>query len=154
LSPSADAKLVSRDRLDRLKLKRKGHMKYLSAIVLLVIWIRCTNDNVSVQTELNGKWVEINTKSDTLIFGRFADKESMILARGNEMRDGTLLPKYGSGPYDYKLESTDSISLHWTLSASSVFNNYYFRQTGDKLSIEKFFESTTTGTMLTFQKID
>jgi len=104
--------------------------------------------------DLNGKWVDINTKTDTLTFGLFGGKESMILGRGKETRNGFILPKYGSGPYDYNLLTGDKISLRWTLSSNGSFNEYYLKQSGDKLTIEKFFDPSTSGTMLTFKKLD
>ncbi len=116
--------------------------------------LSCTSDNVATLTNLNGKWIDINTKIDTLAFGFFGDKESMILGRGKETRDGFLLPKYVSGPYDYKLLIGDKFSLRWTLSSNCNFNDYYFKQSGDKLTIEKFFDTTTSGTMLTFKKLN
>jgi hypothetical protein len=103
---------------------------------------------------LVGKWIDVNTKTDTLTFGLIGGSAVMILARGNEIRDGSVLPKYGSGPYDYKLFTGDKISLHWTLSSNSTFTNYYFQQMGDRLTIEKFFDTSTSGTLLTFKKIN
>jgi hypothetical protein len=78
----------------------------------------------------------------------------MMLSRGMEMRTGFLLPKYGSGSYDYKLLTGDSISLRWSLSANSDFNDYYFKQEVDQITIEKFFDTTTSGILLTFKKVD
>ena len=123
-------------------------------ILFALTLIGCTSDNLTTLTDLNGKWVDINTKTDTLTFGLFGDKESMILGRGKETRDGFILPKSGSGPYDYKLLAGDKISLRWTLLSNSNFNDYYFKQSGDKLTIEKFFDTTTSGTMLTFKKLN
>jgi hypothetical protein len=107
-----------------------------------------------VSTGLDGKWVDINNATDTLTFGPFGGQESMILERGKEMRNGFLLPKYGSGPYEYELSPGDTISLRWYLSGSSNSNDYYFKQMGDKLIIEKFFDTITPGTMLTFKKLN
>lgn len=128
-------------------------MKHGLIIALVLTLLSCSNDEVTTVTDLNGKWVDIHTKTDTLTFRLFEDQESMILGRGKEMRDGFLLPKYGSGPYEYKLLTDDKISLRWMLSSNANFNDYDFKQTGDKLTIEKFFETTTSGTMLTFKKI-
>jgi hypothetical protein len=129
-------------------------MKQGLIIIFALALLSCTSDNVATLTDLNGKWIDINTKTDTLAFELFGDKESMILGRGKETRDGFLLPKYGSGPYDYKLLIGDKISLRWTLSSNRNFNDYYFKQSGDKLTIEKFFDTTTSGTMLTFKKLN
>ena len=139
--------------LDKVDLTRIN-MKQGLTIILALTLLSCTGDNVTTLTDLNGKWVDINTKTDTLTFGLFGDKESIILGRGKEKRDGFILPKYGSGPYDYKLLTGDKISLRWTLSSNSNFNDYYFKQSGDKLTIEKFFDTTTSGTMLTFKKLN
>ena len=131
-----------------------NNMKHGLIIILALALLSCTSDNVTTLTDLNGKWVDINTNTDTLTFGFFGDKESMILGRGTETRDGFILPKYSSGAYDYKLLTDEKISLRWALSNSSNFNDYYFKQSGDKLSIENFFDTTTSGTILTFKKID
>src|SRR5688572_7711186 len=120
-------------------------MKRGLIIVFALSLLSCSTDNVTTSTELNGKWVDIHTKTDTLTFGLFGDQESMLLGRGREMRNGSLRPKYGAGPYDYKLLASDTISLRWMLSSSGNFNNYYFKQTGDRLTVEKFFDATTPG---------
>jgi hypothetical protein len=129
-------------------------MKQGSIIVFALSLLSCSTDNVTTSTELNGKWVDIHTKTDTLTFGLFGDQESMVLGRGREMRNGVLRPKIGAGPYNYELLTSDTISLRWTLSSNSNFNDYYFKQTGDRLTIEKFFDTTTPGTMLTFKKLN
>jgi len=137
---------------DRVDLKKKD-MKYGLVIILLLTVLSCTNDNVSTMTDLEGNWVDINTKTDTLTFGLFGDKESMILGRGREMRNGFSVPKYGSGSYEYNL-LTDTISLRWVASSNLNFKRYYFNRTGTKLTIEKFFDTNTSRIILTFKKID
>lgn len=129
-------------------------MKHIPTIIFVLTFLSCTSDNVTTLTDLNGKWVDINTKTDTLTFGLIGDMESMILGRGEETKDGLVLPKDGFGSYDYKFLPGDKISLRWTLSSNSSFNDYYFKQSGDKLTIEKFFDTTTSGTMLIFAKIN
>jgi hypothetical protein len=123
-------------------------------IVFALSVLSCSTENVTTSTELNGKWVDIHSRTDTLTFGLFGDQESMVLGRGREMRNGVLRPKNGAGPYLYELLTSDTISLRWTLSSSSNFNDYYFRQTGDRLTIEKFFDTTTPDTILTFKKLN
>ncbi|MDH5381466.1 MAG: hypothetical protein OEW75_11470 [Cyclobacteriaceae bacterium] len=125
---------------------------------LLIIWavlISCTDEHLNMnQVSLEGKWVDINTTTDTLSFEIFGDRDSMVLERGKETRDGFLLPKYGSGPYEYKLISGEKISLRWSLSSSSFFNDYYFKQEGNTLTVEEFFDTATPGKLLTFKKIN
>jgi hypothetical protein len=129
-------------------------MKY-GLFILIIFLSGCTYNNLNTnQVTLEGKWVDINSKTDTLSFGFFGGKESIMLGRGKEMRDGFLVPKYGSGPYDYKLLQVDKISLHWALSSNGSFIDYYFRQTGDRLIIGNFFNAANPGTLLTFKKIN
>lgn len=129
-------------------------MKY-SLFAVLIVLIGCTGDDLSnVEVPLKGKWVEINTATDTLTFGLLGDKKAMILGRGKEIKDGHLLPKIGSGSYDYNLLNDEIISLRSHLSSNSNFHEYYFERVGDILTIEKFFETSTSGTILTFRKIE
>lgn len=139
--------------LDQIGLMLKD-MKHGLAVVLVTALFSCSNDNLTTSIALEGNWVDIITRTDTLTFGLFGDRESLVLRRGKEVRDGFLLPKDGSGSYDYKVLTDDKISLRWDLSSNSKFNDYYFKQYGDKLTIEKFFDTTTAGTMLTFKKLD
>lgn len=130
-------------------------MKYGLGILLMFLVFSCTKDNIPTFSDLNGKWVDINTKTDTLIFKMIGDSEMMFLERGKETRNGFLLPKYGSGHYDYKLLTSDNkISLRWGLSSNMSFNDYYFKQSGDKLIVEKFFDISEDGRKLTFKKIN
>ncbi|MCB0458927.1 MAG: hypothetical protein KDC74_02785 [Flavobacteriaceae bacterium] len=107
--------------------------------------------DTTTSSDLNGKWIEVKTKTDTLIFKSWESIETMTLNRGKEVRDGQLLPKSGSGPYEYKL-ATGKISLYWMLSSSYSFNDYNFKRTGDTFVIGNFYNSPS-GTTLTFKKI-
>jgi hypothetical protein len=121
-------------------------------VVILTVLIGCTNDNLNTPVTLDGKWVEITTKTDTLTFGLMGDKPALILNRGNEMKDGFSIPKSGSGPYDYKL-LTNKISLRWYASSNSAFNDYYFNQTGNQIEISNFYDVGSKGTIQTFRKL-
>jgi hypothetical protein len=128
-------------------------MKY-GLLVTLAVLISCTSETFDEdQIELEGKWISVSTKTDTLTFERFGDGNWMILGRGKQMNNGFLLPKSGSGPYDYELLGGDKISLRWTLSSNAAFNEFYFKQAGNKITIEKFFDNPTSGTLITFKKI-
>jgi len=131
----------------------KTKMKHLPIITLVLTLLSCSNDNLTTLTDLNGKWVDINTMTDTLTFALLGDKESMILGRGKEIRNGFLLPKHGSGSYDYEL-LTDTISLRWVASGNLNFRRYYFNKTRTNIIIEKFFDTNTRGTFLTFKRIN
>jgi hypothetical protein len=127
-------------------------MKLELLLILLISLLDLTDNDLLAQPQLNGKWVDIDTKTDTLTFIVVSEHNYVQLDRGLEMRNGVLRPKNGSGPYQYKV-LPDKISLHWTLSASMDFNDYYFNQTGDSLVIENFYDSNSKGKMKTFEKL-
>ena len=133
--------------------EKTEYMKYF-LLVILIVFIGCAGEELpNVEVPLKGKWVDINTTTDTLTFGLLGDKKAMILGRGKEIKDGHLLPKMGSGSYDYDLLSDEIIALRSHLSSNSNFHEYYFQHSGDILTVEKFFENSTSGTILTFRKI-
>lgn len=62
----------------------------------------CEKDEIS-NPEGSGLWVELIHKKDTIEFKDMESDKILILRRGSEIRNGYLLPKYGSGIYRYKL---------------------------------------------------
>ena len=142
-NPTIGARIVSKS--------VKATMKNACLVIISMILFSCAKD--SSTASLRGKWVEINTKTDTLTFGLLGDKESMFLGRGKEMSNGYLTPKSHSGPYDYRL-LVDKISLRWLLSASDSFNEFYFSLSGDKIIIENFYDSNAKGILVTFKRIN
>lgn len=129
------------------------NMKY-GLIIFVLAFLSCSKDSTDMgaSSELKGKWIEAETRMDTLSFESLDGLEIMNLNRGKEIRDGNLLPRSGSGPYKYKLLE-EKISLYWMLSSDSKFNDYYFKIIGDKLNIGNFYGSTS-GEILTFEKLD
>ena len=129
-------------------------MKYGLIIILMLTLLSCSENetNITNSSDLNGKWVDVETQMDTLSFELMGNTEIMNLNRGKEIRNGHLLPKYGSGPYEYKLLER-KISLYWMPSSSASFNDYYFKIIDDKLNIGNFYGSEF-GETLIFEKID
>ena len=132
-------------------------MKYLP-IILLSGLISCNGENVSpglIGSDGDGVsvWVDVNTKTDTLTFKSIDGTEYMNLSRGFEMQGGDLLPKIGSGLYQYKFMEEKKIALQWMLSSYYGFNEYTFIQSGDLLIVEKFFDPPSPGVLLTFERI-
>lgn len=126
-------------------------MKHGLMFVLIVL-LGCSNNEPIPELGLEGKWVEVNTLTDTLEFSLLDDQELMVLSRGTENRDGFILPKPGSGSYDYHLQK-DKISLRSHLSSNSSFVDYHFNLSGDKMIIGNFYEPNSQGTKQTFQKL-
>jgi hypothetical protein len=127
-------------------------MKLGLLIIFAISLFDCPNNNVIAQKPVTEKWVDVNTKSDTLTFLTIGGHDYIQLDRGKEMRNGYLLPKSGAGPYRYKL-LTDKISLYWTLSSDSNFYDYYFNRVDDTIVIENFYDPNLKGTRQTFKKL-
>lgn len=121
-------------------------------ILFSLIIFSCTIDKLDTPTKLEGKWVEISTTSDTLSFELFGDKETLMLDRGRELRNGFLLPKPGSGPYEYQILK-NKIDLRWYASSNGSFFSYYFDQTRDQIKIENFYDVEQKGKIETFKKL-
>lgn len=110
------------------------------------------NSDLVNSSNLKGKWIETQTRMDTLSFESLNDLAIMNLNRGKESQSGNLEPKPKSGPYEYKIIE-ENISLRWILSSNSNFNDYYFKIIDDKLNIVNFYGSTL-GETLTFEILD
>ena len=109
-------------------------MKY-AVLLFAFTFLCCSKDDTKSQTSasLIGKWVETETRMDTLFFESIDDVDFMNLNRGKELRNGNLLPKPHSGTYIYKLLE-EKISLNWVLSSNSNFNDYYFEVIDNRLN--------------------
>ena len=104
---------------------------------------------------LVGSWVEVNTKTDTIIFNSNSDTGIFWLHRGFEIRNGYRLPIIGSTGYDYEIVS-DSITVIDGLSSSWNEGTYYFNFDEPNLTINigKFSQYINTNkSILTFRKI-
>lgn len=104
---------------------------------------------------LIGSWVEVNTKTDTLIFNSNSDTGMVILQRGYEIRNGYRLPVIGSTVYKYMIFS-DSIKLIDGLSSTWNETTHYFNFDEPNLIIRigkfsKYINSKRSN--LTFRKI-
>ena len=128
-------------------------MKYGLTLIFVLTLLSCSKNETNIinSTDLKGKWIDVETRQDTLYFESLDNLEIMNLNRGKEIREGHLLPKYGSGPYNYKLSEL-KISLNWMLSSNSNFNDYYFKIIENKLIIGNFYGSEY-GETLTFEKL-
>jgi len=128
-------------------------MKY-KVLLILLTFLCCSKEDTEILTyaELKGKWIETETRLDTLYFESMENLEILNLNRGKEIRNGILMPKYGSGPYNYNLFG-EKISLNWLLSSDSNYNDYYFKINGNKLNIGNFYGSTSSETLI-FERLD
>lgn len=138
--------------LDKLYIKQRKTMKAGFLFILAISLLDFADDNSIAQTKLNGKWIDIDSKTDTLTFLVVSEHDYVQFDRGIEITNGVLRPKIGFGPYYYKILA-DKISLRWTLSASTDYNEYHFNQVGDTLIVENFYDLGSKGEMQTFVKV-
>lgn len=122
---------------------------------IAIVFCSCSNDIVVPLVPLDGKFVEQEFRLDTLIFDQTLmsqNKTLFIFRRPKEIQNGFLLPKIGSGIYEYKINES-KISLYNTLSSCYCFNDYTFLRSGEKIFIENFYDPTHKGEHVTFVKI-
>ncbi len=129
-------------------------MKCGSIIFLILTLMSCSKDEVNKasSSHLNGKWIEVVTRTDTLSFELLENLAIMNLQRGKEISSGYLLPKSGSGPYNYTI-SEGKISLNWMLSSNSSYTDYSFNIVEKRLDIGNFYGSSS-GEIVTFEKFN
>lgn len=112
------------------------------------------------KSPVEGTWVEVVYKTDTLFFLPDYDGQYPIfnLNRATRVSEGLTLPGYFSGPYWY-IAGDKNISIQWFLSSFSGFNRYYFEflPGGNTFKILNFFadpSSTTERDTLTFTRVE
>ena len=130
-------------------------LAFFTGIILLSCQHEDFPDPDTLPKGLIGSWVEINTKSDTIVFNTNNDTGIFLLNRGFEIRNGYRLPIIGSTGYNYIIFS-DSIHLVNGLSSTMESGTYYFKLDEPKLTINigKFSKYISTKkTSLTFRKV-
>jgi hypothetical protein len=123
-------------------------------IIFILTLLSCSNDEEKPATsaDLKGVWIEVESETDTITFDLLGDSEILNLYRGKEIRNGNLLPKSGTGPYQYNL-AEEKISLKWLLSSDSNYKDFYFKLIGNRMKIGNFYGSTS-GEILTFEQLN
>jgi hypothetical protein len=118
-------------------------MKANLLAVLLIVMVcnlgSCKKEDASI-TKLDGLWIEQKDRADTIDFrnGPFLE-----LRRGTEYRDGHVLPKYGSGQYQYNIKG-NSISLISTFSScAKCYKNYSFKFQNGQILIGDFYNKNS-----------
>jgi len=132
----------------------KANNLTISLIFLTILIVAsCEKENVII-SGLKGTWVEIDTKTDTIIFKTNDQSGTFLLYRGFEITNGYVLPKIGSGPYSFDI-TDDTINIVHLFSSIAEGNNFYFsfNQSHEsfKIGIFSFFE--TNKAILTFRKL-
>ena len=131
-------------------------MKNFLSLVLLLFFasiIGCEKSENNLPIE--GSWIEVSTKSDTIDFTYFMSGPAFELRRGFELSSGYWLPKYGAGLYRYELKD-DSIALNYTFSSIGGFIDYYFHWiSNNSFEIGNFYDqSLGPDELIIFSKIE
>lgn len=117
-------------------------------LVVIAIFSGCEEDENIL--ELEGIWVEKTMAKDTLVFN---SPEYDFGKDWFELRKENMV---STGPYEYELFS-DSISIHWFLSGSMTWQNYYFKmtRTNREFMIGRFYDSEELRRdLLSFVRVD
>ncbi len=126
---------------------------------ILVLLLSCSKDEFpdpnTLSKDLKGSWVEVDTKTDTMIF-KYSDISGLFwFHRGYEIRNGYRLPIIGSTGYHYEIVA-DSITLIDGLLSIWNENTYYFNFDKPNLTINigNFSQHIDSNKpILTFRKI-
>lgn len=122
-------------------------MRIVSTFVLLLLslgFLACKqSDTVSPET-ITGVWIESSARKDTLIFNPLYQgaplPNTLRVNREKELNSsGSLLPKIGSGLYQYELQG-DTILVQSLFSSSSKRTGYRIGLQDGRLILENFFE--------------
>lgn len=129
--------------------------KFTLLFILSLIFYSCEKHDVTV-SGLKGTWVEVDTKTDTIIFNRNTTSGLFILSKGHEIRNGYVLPKIGSGIFMFELNK-DSIAITDGLSCTYSKRNYFFKlnESLKTFNIQIFTAGFETNkAILTFKKLE
>ncbi len=118
---------------------------FATFLLLGGLFTSCAKPETVTPESLTGVWVEKTTRKDTLIFnptfrGEIL-KNKLFVNRGKELNaGGYLVPKLGSGPYNYQLQG-DRIAVISMYSSYNVKgSSYALTRQGNELQIGNFFE--------------
>ena len=135
---------------------KKNLILILLLFVASVIGCKKLKNSMSI----NGTWVEVIEKNDTIDFTQFLSNQVVNLRRGYEIRNGHWLPK--GGMYFYILLDSDSIALNSVYSSicpvpdPDCYPHYFFKpSTSNTFEIGNFYNSTiNSNEIFTFLKIE
>lgn len=140
-------------------------MKYLKilliplSVVLLVAYGRCEFDQSVHRADNNSReasvWVAINSAMDTLIFSPEHYTYYIQVSRGEELVDGVMLPKVGSGYYAYGIDDGANELILYDYYGSDDFQSFVLEITDTQLTVENFFDPDPDhlGKLLTSRKV-
>ena len=135
----------------------KYNMKAIIKIFVLA-WIfslACCEKSDDSAYQINGTWIELNNHSDTIYFENLGSEGMLTLKRGYENVNGHIVPKHGSGIYQFKLKP-DTIMINNILWSCLCYPSYDFQMnsTHDTFEIGNFYDtSLTVNQRMTFFRI-
>ena len=124
----------------------------LSIIIFSIFYIATIGceKNDSASPQLEGQWIRLNVKTDTLTFKQLGDNFYFDLRRGYDTIDDQIISKTPSGLFEYKIYG-DSIWIQWTASSFMSNKKFYFKNHGSTFEIGDFIDRTNT--IMTFRLI-
>jgi hypothetical protein len=115
---------------------------YLIFFAFILVWSGISCKKESLTNDLNGKWVRVDNRSDTVTFGFNGLDNWFELFRGYQVSDdGIRRPIIPLGLYEYKIKD-NSILIHWSASSSSTWPEYYFSFKGSEIEMGNFIDNS------------
>jgi hypothetical protein len=115
-------------------------INYLFLLICL-LFCACKGDSVNDPKVLSGRWIEGTGRGDTLIFN--ANTFFVEAKRGFEVKNNVLLPRIGSGLWEYKLLTNYKMEVRYSLSSNSATTTSHAELKGGNLYVANFYELET-----------
>jgi hypothetical protein len=112
-------------------------------ILAWTVSMTCCEKSDDSEYQVSGTWIELTNHFDTISFENSGSEDILTLKRGYEYVNGHLLPKHGSGMYQFKLKP-DSIMINNILWSCLCYPSYDFQMnsTHDTFEIGNFYDTS------------
>jgi hypothetical protein len=116
-------------------------IKYLFLLATLIFWA-CKSNSIDDPQLLKGRWVEGSGRGDTLVFDA-VNTNRLDIKRGFEIKNGSRIPKSGSGIWEYRLIENYQMEVRDLLLQRTTPTISHAELKKDDLYISNFYEYET-----------
>jgi hypothetical protein len=120
-----------------MRLLKTPFLHTILPLLLAIFVVSCKKTTVQSSNELDGKWIEVANRKDTLLFD---SKTSFVtVKRGLEKINGLTIPKAGSGIYRYSINGYQ-MSIQNLLLSSINSTKHHIELKKGVLYLGNFYE--------------
>ncbi len=105
--------------------------------LLLFVFLSCESNDITSTGSLEGKWVDIKTKTDTLIFDSNIDRDVFSCTAGKKFKVGIFFPNLGQGFMNLNYYLKKFLFTIW-FQVVIVSMNFFSRNMTKKLRLKIF----------------